>query len=216
MLKIKTFIVNPIEVNCYVVSDETCEAVIIDPGFFADSEWEKVKKYIAKEGLKLQHCLLTHAHFDHIMGCHLVERDTQLQPTCHTEDAELYNGLDRQVSFFLGPYLDTPKQPNIGKCVNDGSTINFGNHALNVIHTPGHSKGCVCYYCKEEDILFSGDTLFCGGMGRTDLEGGSYQTLIKSLGILASLPDRTHVYTGHGQETTIGNEKSCTLPTYNK
>lgn len=216
MLTIKTFTINPIEVNCYVVSDETKEAVIIDPGFFSESEWSVAKKYIADEGLSVKHCLLTHAHFDHIMGCYLVEKDINVLPTCHVEDAELYNGLDKQVEFFLGPYLQAPKQPVLGKCVNDGCKISFGTHVLEVLHTPGHSKGCVCFYCSNESILFSGDTLFCGGMGRTDLEGGNYSTLMKSLARLSTLPECTTVYPGHGTKTTIANEKKCTLPTYSK
>lgn len=215
-LKIKTFCVNPLEVGCYVVSDETNEAVLIDPGCFAESEWDDVAQYIRSNGLTLKHNLLTHAHFDHIMGCYFVERDFGIRPELHTDDVFLYKTLDTQALQFFGIRLKTKPTPIIEKCLNEGNTISFGNHTLEVIHTPGHSPGCVCYYCKTENTLFTGDTLFCGSMGRTDLEGGNPAQIGSSLYRLSELPEETVAYPGHGPSTTIANEKRWIQAIYNR
>ena len=207
MLEIKTFEVNPLEVNCYIVSDETGEAVIIDPGMFAQSEWLEVAEYVQKRGLKMRHCLLTHMHFDHAMGCHFVDGQWGLKPECHTDDVFLYNKLSQQTAAFLGVSLITPQQPPVDICHNEGAQICFGSHEIEVLHTPGHSKGCVCYYIENEKILLSGDTLFAGSMGRTDLEGGDYSEMMDSLVRLSHLPGDTKVYPGHGPATNIENEK---------
>ncbi|MBQ9362190.1 MAG: MBL fold metallo-hydrolase [Bacteroidaceae bacterium] len=215
-LRIKNFSVNPLEVNCYVVSDETNEAILIDPGCFAESEWDDVAQYIRDNGLTLKHNLLTHAHFDHIMGCYFVERDFNVRPELHTEDVSLYNILDQQALQFFGIRLKTKPAPVIERCLNEGSTISFGHHTLEVLHTPGHSPGGVCFYCKEENAVFTGDTLFLGSMGRTDLTGGDTAQIYASLNRLAQLPDNTVAYPGHGPSTTIANEKRWIQATYNR
>lgn len=207
MLEIKKFEVNPLEVNCYVVSDETGDAVIIDPGMFAQSEWLEVAEYVKEKGLTVKHCLLTHMHFDHAMGCHFVEGQWGLQPEGHADDVALYKNIAQQAAMFLGVALNIPKQPAVGMCHNESSIIRFGCHNIEVLHTPGHSKGSVCYYIKNEGTLFSGDTLFAGSMGRTDLEGGDNYQMMKSLVRLSQLPDDTKVYPGHGPETIIEKEK---------
>ncbi|MBQ7056655.1 MAG: MBL fold metallo-hydrolase, partial [Bacteroidaceae bacterium] len=203
-------------VNCYVVSDETNEAILIDPGCFAESEWDDVAQYIRDNGLTLKHNLLTHAHFDHIMGCYFVERDFNVRPELHTEDVSLYNILDQQALQFFGIRLKTKPAPVIERCLNEGSTISFGHHTLEVLHTPGHSPGGVCFYCKEENAVFTGDTLFLGSMGRTDLTGGDTAQIYASLNRLAQLPDNTVAYPGHGPSTTIANEKRWIQATYNR
>lgn len=207
MLRIKSFIVNPLGVNCYVVSDESKEAVLIDPGMFATSEWDEAREYIRSEGLSVRHCLLTHCHFDHIMGCHYVEHDLGLAPEGHADDVEQYKALAKQTRAFLGMSLNVPEQPSFGRCLNEGSTVEFGNHSIAVMHTPGHSKGCVCYYIPSENVIFTGDTLFSGSMGRTDLQGGNDTEMRNSLLRLSELPDTIQVYPGHGTTTSIENEK---------
>ncbi|MBQ9640523.1 MAG: MBL fold metallo-hydrolase [Bacteroidaceae bacterium] len=215
-LRIKSFTVNPLEVNCYVVSDETNEAVLIDPGCFADSEWDDVARYIRDNGLALKHCLLTHAHFDHIMGCNYAEQDFGVRPELHTDDVSLYNTLDQQALQFFGIRLKTKPTPIIGRCLNEGNNIDFGQHTLKVLHTPGHSPGGVCYLCEAEEVVFTGDTLFCGSMGRTDLTGGDAQQIGDSLVRLAALPENTVVYPGHGPATTIANERRWIQAIYSK
>lgn len=206
MLEVKTFTVNPIEVNSYIISDETKEAVIIDPGMFAESEWKVVKDYVDSNGLRVRHCLLTHTHFDHVMACHYVEKAWGLRPEGHADDVDQYKDLQHQTAMFLGFSMNIPSQPPFGKCINESDTITFGSHAIQVLHTPGHSRGSVCYYIKNEKSLFAGDTLFAGSCGRTDLLGGNYTQMMNSLLRLTSLPADTIVYTGHGPSTTIENE----------
>lgn len=207
MLEIKKFEVNPLEVNCYVVSDDTGEAVIIDPGMFAQSEWLEVAEYVKEKGLKVKHCLLTHMHFDHAMGCHFVDGQWELKPEGHADDVTLYKRMKEQTVMFFGMSLNIPPQPVVGTCHNEGAKIRFGSHEIEVLHTPGHSKGSVCYYIKNERTLLSGDTLFAGSMGRTDLEGGDNAEMMQSLLRLSELPEDTKVYPGHGPATNIENEK---------
>lgn len=216
MLDVKTFIVNPLEVNCYIISDETKEAVIIDPGMFAESEWSDVKEYVDGHGLCVKHCLFTHTHFDHVMACHYVEKEWGLRPEGHADDVDQYKDLRRHVAMFLGFSMDVPSQPPFRNCVNEGSTITFGTHTIEVIHTPGHSRGSVCYYIKNEKALFAGDTLFAGSCGRTDLTGGNYTQMMHSLQRLTLLPADTIVYTGHGPSTTIKKETRWIQATYRK
>jgi glyoxylase-like metal-dependent hydrolase (beta-lactamase superfamily II) len=115
--------------------------------------------------------------------------------------------MKEQTVMFFGMSLNTPPQPVVGTCHNEGAKIRFGSHEIEVLHTPGHSKGSVCYYIKNERTLLSGDTLFAGSMGRTDLEGGDNAEMMQSLLRLSELPEDTKVYPGHGPATNIENEK---------
>ena len=198
-MKIKTFEVNPLCENCYVVSDDTKEAVIIDCGCSDEHEWEDIKKYISSEGLEVKHLLNTHLHFDHVWGNTFVHRDLGLRPEANYEDLHIYE------------HIPHPPLPPLGTSLLDGSEITFGNTTLKVLTTPGHSRGCICFYSEKDDVLFSGDTLFCGSCGRTDLEGGNYHDIMLSLQKLATLPDQTKVFCGHGPSTTIEREKRYNL-----
>ena len=215
-LRIKTFVVNPLEVNCYVVSDDTREAVIIDPGCFAQSEWDDVAQYIRTERLTLRHCLLTHAHFDHIMGCHWAEQDFHVRPQLHTDDVPLYQTLPQQALQFFGIRLKTQPAPVLERCLNEGSQVSFGHTTLTALHTPGHSPGCLCFHCAGEGVIFTGDTLFCGSMGRTDLPGGDPRQMATSLLRLGQLPPSTVAHPGHGPRTTIANERTWIQAYYNR
>ena len=219
MLKIKCFLVNMVEENCYVVSDETKEAVIIDDGACIRGEHEAIDNYISREGLTLKHVLNTHAHFDHTMGnAHLYER-YGLKPEISHGDAELYTNLSLQVQSILGRKLKVETAP-LGTMLKEGDIITFGNYRLRVIETPGHTPGGICFYCRpiaekradshatEAGVLFSGDSLFEQSIGRTDFPGGSAFDLIHNLrNKIMSLPDNTIVYPGHGNKTTIGQER---------
>ena len=176
MLTIQSFITNPIEENCYVVSDETKQACIIDCGCFSEESWDNIKQYITKQKLTPVKLLHTHSHFDHVMGDVMVLRDYHLLPELET--------------------------------LQHGGVIRFGNSTFTVIATPGHTQDGVCFYSKADDVVFVGDTLFYGSVGRTDLPGGNVGQLISMINNrLMTLPEKTIVYCGHGEKTTIGREK---------
>lgn len=207
MINIKTFQFNVLQENTYVVSDDTKECVIIDCGALYDSERKAIVSYLKENGLKPVHLLCTHGHLDHCFGNDTIYDEFGLKPEIHKDDEFLASDLTKQAAdMFNMPY--SHPTPPIGRYIEDGNTISFGNHELMVIHTPGHSPGGVFYYCKEEKVAFSGDTLFRMSVGRTDFERSSWQQLIVSLKKISSmLPDNTTVYCGHGPKTTIGEEK---------
>lgn len=209
MLKVKTFVVNPLQVNCFVVSDEsTKETVIIDCGCSEESEWDSIKKYIAQEGLAVKHLLNTHLHFDHIWGLPFAERDLGLKAEANYGDMDLYNNVEDAVARVMGVRIPLPAFPPLGKSLLDGDVISMGESTLKVITTPGHSQGGICFYSESDKMLFAGDTLFRTSIGRTDLDGGNYTQLIENITTkLLSLPEDTTVYCGHGPKTTIKNEK---------
>lgn len=210
-MKIQQFTVGPIEENAYIVSDESGEAVIIDCGCFAESEWGQMKHYIENNHLHVAHLLNTHLHFDHTLGNRFALRDYGLKTEASPADYYLYENMHEQMALFLGERItnkfDLTFAKELGTSLYDGGQISFGNTTLEIIATPGHTPGGVCFYNKEEGILFSGDSLFMGSVGRTDLEGGNYADLIKSLmNRILTLPPSTVVYTGHGPSTTIEHE----------
>lgn len=204
MLTIKTFECNMISENCHIASDETKECMIIDCGAHGPFEQEAIVQYIKDNGLTPTIHVLTHGHFDHVMGSEFIHSTYGLQPVICERDAEVYKEAKSQAAAF-GIEIDG-KMPPIGRCVNDGDEVSFGNHTFKVLHTPGHSKGSVVYYCADEAVAFTGDTLFRNSIGRTDLPGGSMFQIIQSLRTLMQLPDDTRILTGHGPETTIGYE----------
>lgn len=201
-MKIKTIPCNILDENCYIVSDETKECMIIDCGAFSEMEQRAISDYIKTEGLKPVLYVLTHGHFDHTMGGKWVYDTYGLQPTICERDAELYKNFKEDVASMIGYQVDYDL-PVIGRCLNDGDTVTFGNTVFKVINTPGHSKGSVVFYNKENNVAFTGDTLFRGSIGRTDLPGGSMFQMINSLRLLEQLPDDTTIYPGHGPETTM-------------
>ena len=206
-MNIKKFEVNPLGEQCYVASDDTKEGVIIDCGCSDEYEWGEINKYIASNDLQIKHLLNTHLHFDHVWGNTFVYRDMGLRPEANYEDLSIYERMDEQIRSVVGVGIPHSPLPPLGTSLLDGSEVKFGNTTLKVIATPGHSRGCICFYSKEDAVLFSGDTLFCGSCGRTDLEGGDWQAILQSLKRLATLPDETQVFCGHGSSTTIGREK---------
>ena len=209
MIDVRTFQCNMLQENCYVVSDDTLEAVVIDPGAFYDNEQKAINQYIDEKGLKLKHVLCTHAHFDHIFGANALYTAYGLKPKLHAADRFLYDSASRQASMMLGVPVQLDMPPAAATSLTDGQSIGFGSHTLRVLHTPGHSPGGVFFYCAEERIAFSGDTLFRMSVGRTDLQQGSWKDLMQSLkDVVAKLPADTVVYTGHGPRTRIGDEVS--------
>ena len=205
MLKIQTFEVNPLHENCYVVSDDTKESVIIDCGAFTESEQEAIITYINKNGLKPVHNLGTHGHLDHHFGDAAILSAFNLLPEVSDGDEVLMLHSKEAALQMLGMDLNIDL-PAGELRLTENNTISFGSHTFRIIRTPGHSRGSVSFYCAEENVLFTGDTLFKGSIGRTDFPGGSMFQIISSLRELAQLPDTTIVYPGHGPQTSIGFE----------
>lgn len=207
MLKIETFVVNMIQENCYIVSDETHETVIIDCGAFYDNDKERIKAYIEKNKLVPVHSIFTHGHFDHIIGSKFLFDTYRIKPEIPAKDTDLYYDCEKQLNDFVGLNINL-QLPNINKIIDDKYEIKFGTHTLSVINTPGHTPGEVSFYCKEENVLFSGDSLFYCSVGRTDLPGGDGNVLIEMLKQnILTLPEETTVFPGHGCATSIGFEK---------
>ena len=205
MLNIKKFVCNMLQENCYVASDETKECVIIDCGAYYPEEREAIVDYIKSNQLVPKHLLCTHGHLDHTLGNGTILKEFNLLPEVHEEDAFMLSDL-KQHPDFIAPAGLQQVLPDAGTLLHDGDVIEFGNHKLAVLSTPGHSKGSVFFYCKEEGVAFSGDTLFRHSIGRTDFNGGSMFSIIQSLRMICQLPDETPIYPGHGPMTTIGEE----------
>lgn len=207
MLKIERFVCNPFHENCYVVSDDTQEAVVIDCGAFFPEERKAVTEYIRTNGLSVKHLLATHAHIDHNFGNDTMKEEFGLSPEVSAADMALMDRLREQAMLLANIRLDY-EMPAVGCFLNDGDVISFGNHRLTVIPTPGHSPGSVFFYCEEEHLAFSGDTLFNMSIGRTDFDFGSYRDIMTSLQCVArELPEETVIYPGHGPKTTMQQEK---------
>ncbi|MBQ3875269.1 MAG: MBL fold metallo-hydrolase [Bacteroidaceae bacterium] len=207
MLNIHTVRCNELQENCYIVWDETNEAVIIDPGMRYANEKEAVKKFINDNNLTLKHMLNTHLHFDHSWGISFINHEFGLKPEAHGGDIDIYQRLDQQVAMFMGDESHEEIVP-LGRCLNEGDTVTFGSHAFSIIETPGHTNGGICLYCEAEKVLFTGDSLFRMSIGRTDFPGGSYEALSRALKTkIMTLPDDVTAYPGHGPETNIGEEK---------
>jgi len=193
-------IVGPLETNCYLFfCPETKECAIIDPG----AQAEKIFPLITHLNLRPTIILNTHGHVDHT-GANAEIKDRYGIPIAlHQADLPL---LEESLQLEFGLMLGAEPTPRPERILNDGDIIKIGQGSLEVIHTPGHSPGSICFYTPG--LLFSGDTLFCGGVGRTDLPGGSWKDLIKSLRTKVLVyPDETLVLPGHGPRTTIGEEK---------
>lgn len=192
--------------NCYIVSDDSNECMIVDCGAYSPEEKAYIENYVSTNALTPVIHILTHGHFDHVMGAKWIFDKYGLSPTICEMDADAYRNFHTDTKSF--GFQFEQDQPAIGRCLNDGDIVSFGNHNFKAIHTPGHSKGGMVYYCPEENIAFTGDTLFRNSIGRTDLPGGNMFQIIQSLRKITQLPDDTIVYPGHGNQTTIGHELS--------
>lgn len=206
-MKIKQIQNNPFQENTYVVWDEASkEAAIVDCGALFPQEEERIESFITENDLKIKYLLNTHAHLDHCFGNAWAAERYCVKPMAHADDEELLAQMGMQAKMFGLPV--EVKTVKLGEYLNDGDVLMLGENRIKVIHTPGHSRGGVCFYIPSARWLVSGDSLFAGSIGRTDLEGGSYATLIKSIQErLMTLPEETAVYPGHGPYTTIGDEK---------
>ncbi len=207
MLKVKCFVCNSFCENSYVVYDSnTKECAIIDAGFYYADEEDAVSDFIERENLRVRHLLNTHLHLDHCFGVTYISEKYSVGLSADNDDEALLKLIPQQCEMF-GIKLNAPV-PKIKNIIKEGDVITIGNYSLVAISVPGHSPGSLCYYCKEDAILFSGDVLFKESIGRTDLYGGSYKALNENItSKIFTLPDNTIVYCGHGPTTTIGYEK---------
>ena len=201
-MEIERIVVGPIETNCYIVSDTEChEAVVIDPGF----EEDLIINYLKEKELNVQYILNTHGHFDHIQANDALRDFTGAPLAIHADDVELLTAPEK-VSVGMMRDVHGSRKPEI--ILHNGDRIAFGRYELQVIYTPGHSKGGCCFYEEHEKVCFTGDTLFRGGVGRTDLYGGNTGVLLKSVRErLQVLTDDTKVYPGHGPSSDMGFER---------
>ncbi|MCE5206473.1 MAG: MBL fold metallo-hydrolase [Porphyromonadaceae bacterium] len=208
-MKIKTFEFNPLGVNTYVLSDETKECVVIDAACFYADEWEILLNYILDHDFVVKHLINTHLHFDHLFGVNRMAAQFGLSLSCHQADEFLLEDIPVQMHLFGLPNVNNNYRPDIGRFLQEGDQLTFGNQMLEVIHLPGHSPGSVVFHNRAENVLFSGDVLFHSGIGRTDLAGGDFNTLVEGIKTkLFTLPAETRVYPGHGPSTAIGQEKA--------
>ncbi|MBR6320792.1 MAG: MBL fold metallo-hydrolase [Prevotella sp.] len=207
MINIRTFVCNMLQENCYIVSDDSGEAVVIDCGAFFEHERQAVVAHLRDQRLTLRHVLCTHGHFDHVFGNDTLYAEFGVKPEIHADDLFLVEDVGQQYRDLMDMGYSHPTPP-VGTLLTDGATITFGHHRLSVIHTPGHSPGGVVFHCAEEHVAFTGDTLFRMSVGRTDLTRGSWEQLMQSLQQrVALLPADTTVYPGHGPITTIADEQ---------
>ena len=198
---VKTLPVGLTQANCYIVGcEKTKLGAIIDPG----DEGKRILEAVDDSSLKITHVLLTHAHFDHIGAADEVVKATGARLALHPQDLPLLNAGGGAT--FFG--LPSPPIPDASLQLEADQEIAVGELTLRVLHTPGHSPGHVTFYEPNQGVIFDGDVLFAQGIGRADLPGGSYETLMRSIqGSLMTLPDETVVYSGHGPATTIGRER---------
>ena len=205
-MNIKCFMCNPLQENCYVVSDESHECVIIDCGAYYDEEKEALRRYITDQQLKPVHLLATHGHLDHNFGNAFVYREYELMVELHAEDRYLIEHLSEHAATLFGITI-TEEQPPTGRLLADGDTVTFGTHILHVIHTPGQSHGSSLFYCPDEHTAFTGDTLFRMNIGRTDFVEGNWMDMQHSLHeVIAHLPADTVLLPGHGPQSTLSDE----------
>ncbi|MEG1717298.1 MAG: MBL fold metallo-hydrolase [Bacteroidales bacterium] len=204
-IKIKTFSVNPIEMNMYVVYDSNGEGVIIDPGCATEKEFEKLFCFTQDEKIKIVHVLVTHPHFDHVMGAERICAHYALPLELHSKAEEMLCYVSDSAKMFG---FSVEKMPENLVFFEEGSHIKFGNTSMEVRYTPGHCQGSVCFVCSDAETVFSGDVLFRGSIGRTDLKTGDYDLLRESiLNRVFVLDDHYTVRPGHGGRTTVEYEK---------
>lgn len=206
-MNIKIFEFNPIAVNTYVLYDETGECVIVDPACFFPHEQQELLKFINEKKLVVKHLLNTHLHFDHVFGVNFIEAQFDVKMKAHKADKFLLANMEQQMVMFgfpaNGDYI-----PTLTNYIDENDIIEFGNQKLTIMHVPGHSPGSLVFYNKQEGVVVSGDVLFNGSIGRTDLPQGDHNSLIDGIKRkILTLPDNTVVYPGHGPATSVEGEK---------
>jgi glyoxylase-like metal-dependent hydrolase (beta-lactamase superfamily II) len=205
MITVKIFVFNPFQENTYVLYDQSGECIVVDAGNSTQEENKQLISFLEEESLKPVQLINTHGHIDHIFGNTWFYKEYGMKTKVHRSDEPIIRGA-KEHGYLFGINMDTP--PPVGKYLEDDELISFGQSSLKSIHIPGHSPGSLVFYSKEDAFVIVGDVLFQGGIGRTDLPGGDYTTLINGiLNKLFTLDDEVVVYPGHGPDTTIGKER---------
>ena len=200
-MRIEQYCVGQVGTNCYfIINEETKEMLIVDPGDSAQMLVEKIRLGV----LIPKAILLTHGHFDHVMAAQELAKTFDLKIYAHEEEKDTLNHPGKNVSAMIG----RQDSYHADIFVKDGELLQLAGMEIKVLHTPGHTPGGCCYYLEKEQVLFSGDTLFCQSVGRTDFPGGSMSQIVRSIkSKLLALPDKVKVYPGHMDLTTIGMER---------
>ena len=205
MLTVKQFTFSPIQENTYVIYNEQGWCAIVDPGCYFANERNDLRSFVEEQALTPKFLLNTHCHLDHVFGNKFIHESYGLNLHIHPMEKAVLDFAPVSGQMWGLPF-DNYKGTLV--YLNEGDTIQLGEDLLEVIQTPGHSPGSVCYYCRAQQFIISGDVLFRNSIGRTDLPGGNFESLINSIRKkLFNLPDEVMVYSGHGPETTIGYEK---------
>lgn len=207
-MNIKYFEFNFLPVNTYIVWDDTLQAAIIDPGCFYQDEPAILEDFISQNNLQVKLLLNTHLHFDHVFGNTFVEDRYGVQAKCNDADNSWITDMPNRLAAFGIRHMGNTRPVRPENVLHDGDTVSFGNTTFLVRQIPGHSPGSVVYYHKDSGTVFTGDVLFCNGLGRTDFPDGNSRDLIEGItDKLMTMPDNTVVYPGHGPSTTIGAER---------
>lgn len=208
MIYYKRFVVKPIEENCYVLWDDTTgECGIVDCGAWSEMDRKRICDFIQSEGIKPKYLLQTHMHFDHCLGLGVMSDKYRLVPMCHAMDLPVYRTVPMMVQRWLRQNV-SGSLPEVDACIVENMKLNLGETQIQVLHTPGHTPGGVCYYIPAARLVFTGDTLFRMSLGRTDLPGGDIVQELDSIRHkLLVLPPDTVVLPGHGPESSIGAEQ---------
>jgi hydroxyacylglutathione hydrolase len=199
---------NPFQENTYILYDDSKECIIIDPGCFNKEEENLLTTTIEAQGLKPVRLINTHCHIDHVFGNRFVSDKYNLPLEIHEGELFVLDTAPQSAALFGLPIPKEGFKPELGPFLKEGDQIKFGNTTLDILFTPGHSPASVSFFCKEVRFLIAGDVLFYGSIGRTDLPGGDFNTLINSINTqFLPLGDDVIVYPGHGPETNIGYER---------
>lgn len=205
MIQVKSFVFNPFLENTFVLYDDTCECIVIDPGCYEQFEKKELSDFIEKNSLKVVRLLNTHCHIDHVFGNQFIKNTYDLGLEIHKEDDATLRAVKAYAPSYGFQHFEE-SEPDIFLSEND--VIEFGESVLKIMFVPGHAPGHIAFYNEEQKICIGGDVLFRESIGRTDLPGGDHDQLIESIHTkMFQLADDTTVYCGHGPSTTIGHEK---------
>lgn len=205
MAVVRSFTFNPFAENTLLVYDESKECTIFDPGCYTDLERGELSDFIEKEGLKPVRLINTHGHIDHMMGNKFIADEYDLGLEIHKDEVEVLKSATLVGDAYGVPVVPSPAPASF---IEDNETLEFGNTKMTSILAPGHSPASLCFYIESDKVLIGGDVLFYMSIGRTDLPGGNYDTLMKSIfERILTLDDDVVVYPGHGESTTIGFER---------
>ncbi len=207
-MKIKTFVVNPFQMNSYVYYCENSgEGMAIDPGYYTKYEQDEIVDFLNEHRIRIKYIINTHGHVDHVLGNDFAEEQFGVNSYLHADDLFLYERAEQQ-GLLYG--INVGRLPAIKNFLSENDVFRLGGNTVKVIHTPGHSPGGVCLYDSTEKIIFCGDLVFSQSIGRTDLPGGDYDTLIGSIKkkLFNVFDDDYRLFPGHMEYTTIGRERA--------